>query len=323
MHGVPLFVFSRDIGRYEGTVLYDERNLADSEIAKRTFMRIDEQVAGGFTGLRKIAAIAESRHQRIIPHNFTSPIVTACHIQLAACTPNWDLQGYVREQRSPWTDVSDRINTLRDGYLEIPDSPGIGMTLNLEYLAQTVWTKQVGRVEQAFPDTCVGTDSHTTMVNGLSVLGWGVGGIEAEAVMLGQPLYLLTPQVVGFKITGKLRDGVTATDLVLTVTQMLRKKGVVDKFVEFYGPGLSAMSLPDRATIANMAPEYGATVGFFPVDAETLRYWIARHAEETGSPRGNWILDNFEALLPKFVKVFPHEYKRVLGVARMEASNRG
>src|SRR5690606_19393949 len=118
----------------------------------------------------------------------------------------------------------------------------------------------------------VGTDSHTTMINGLGVLGWGVGGIEAEAVMLGQPIYFLLPEVIGFKLTGELPEGATATDLVLRVTEMLRKKGVVDKFVEFYGPGISKLSLPDRATIGNMAPEYGATIGFFPVDAETLRY---------------------------------------------------
>ena len=124
----------------------------------------------------------------------------------------------------------------------------------------------------AFPDTLVGTDSHTTMINGLGVLGWGVGGIEAEAVMLGQPMDMLLPDVIGFKLHGKLREGVTATDLVLTVTQMLRRKGVVDKFVEFFGSGLDTMSLPDRATIGNMAPEYGATMGYFPVDAETLRY---------------------------------------------------
>ena len=154
----------------------------------------------------------------------------------------------------------------------VPPATGIVHQVNLEFLARAVLTQQVGADTVAFPDTLVGTDSHTTMINGLGVVGWGVGGIEAEAVMLGQPLYLVTPQVVGFKLTGKLRDGVTATDLVLTVTQMLRKKGVVDKFVEFYGPGLSAMSLPDRATIANMAPEYGATIGFFPVDAETLRF---------------------------------------------------
>lgn len=150
----------------------------------------------------------------------------------------------------------------------VPPSTGIIHQVNLEYLAQGVLTHN----GEAYPDSLVGTDSHTTMINGLGVLGWGVGGIEAEAVMLGQPLYMVTPQVIGFKMTGSLRDGVTATDLVLTVTQMLRKKGVVDKFVEFYGVGLSNMSLPDRATIGNMAPEYGATCGFFPTDAETLRY---------------------------------------------------
>src|SRR6185295_3966967 len=127
-------------------------------------------------------------------------------------------------------------------------------------------------VTQAFPDTLVGTDSHTTMINGLAVLGWGVGGIEAEAAMLGQPVSMLLPQVVGFRLHGTLAEGATATDLVLTVTQMLRKKGVVGKFVEFYGPGLDSLSLPDRATIANMAPEYGATCGFFPIDDETLSF---------------------------------------------------
>jgi len=159
----------------------------------------------------------------------------------------------------------------------VPPGTGICHQVNLEYLAQTVWTrkgknKQGKSVTYAFPDTLVGTDSHTTMVNGLSVLGWGVGGIEAEAAMLGQPISMLIPEVVGFKLTGKLREGVTATDLVLTVTQMLRKQGVVGKFVEFYGPGLDDMTLEDRATIANMAPEYGATCGFFPIDAETVRY---------------------------------------------------
>ena len=154
----------------------------------------------------------------------------------------------------------------------VPPATGIVHQVNLEFLAGVTLTARDGSATVAYPDTLVGTDSHTTMINGLGVVGWGVGGIEAEAVMLGQPLYMLTPQVVGFRLTGKLRDGVTATDLVLTVTQMLRKKGVVDKFVEFYGPGVSAMSLPDRATIGNMAPEYGATIGFFPVDDETIRY---------------------------------------------------
>jgi len=154
----------------------------------------------------------------------------------------------------------------------VPPATGIVHQVNLEFLAKGVLTKPENGKLHAFPDTLVGTDSHTTMINGLGVLGWGVGGIEAEAVMLGQPLYMVTPQVVGMKLTGRLREGVTATDLVLTVTQLLRKKGVVEKFVEFFGPGLGEMSLADRATIANMAPEYGATCGFFPVDDETLRY---------------------------------------------------
>ncbi len=162
----------------------------------------------------------------------------------------------------------------------VPPGTGICHQVNLEYLSQTVWTrkekvtkgKKTETVEVAYPDTLVGTDSHTTMVNGLAVLGWGVGGIEAEAAMLGQPQSMLIPEVIGFKLTGKVKEGVTATDLVLTVTQMLRKKGVVGKFVEFFGPGLDSMTLADRATIANMAPEYGATCGFFPVDGETLNY---------------------------------------------------
>ncbi|MBN9556157.1 MAG: aconitate hydratase AcnA [Alphaproteobacteria bacterium] len=158
----------------------------------------------------------------------------------------------------------------------VPPGTGICHQVNLEYLGQTVWSRKIKEdkktVEYAFPDTLVGTDSHTTMINALSVLGWGVGGIEAEAAMLGQPISMLIPEVIGFRITGKLREGVTATDLVLTVTEMLRKKGVVGKFVEFYGPGLDEMALEDRATIANMSPEYGATCGFFPIDAETLRY---------------------------------------------------
>ena len=154
----------------------------------------------------------------------------------------------------------------------VPPMTGIIHQVNLEYLGQVVSTWKEGDELLAFPDTVVGTDSHTTMINGLGVVGWGVGGIEAEAVMLGQPMDMLLPDVVGFKLFGKLLEGVTATDLVLTVTQMLRKKGVVDKFVEFFGPGLDSMSLPDRALVANMSPEYGATMGYFPVDAETLKY---------------------------------------------------
>ncbi len=159
-----------------------------------------------------------------------------------------------------------------ENFRVVPPGTGICHQVNLEYLARTVWTKQVGGIHQAYPDTLVGTDSHTTMINGLGVLGWGVGGIEAEAAMLGQPVSMLVPQVVGFKLHGTLAEAATATDLVLTVVQMLRKHGVVGKFVEFYGPGLTSLSLPDRATLANMAPEYGATCGMFPVDKETLSY---------------------------------------------------
>ncbi len=159
-----------------------------------------------------------------------------------------------------------------DNFRVVPPGTGICHQVNLEYLAQTVWTKEEDGEVVAFPDTCVGTDSHTTMINGLSVLGWGVGGIEAEAAMLGQPVSMLIPEVIGFKLTGKLPEGATATDLVLTVTQMLRKKGVVGKFVEFYGPGIDNLSLEDQATIANMAPEYGATCGFFPISQETINF---------------------------------------------------
>ncbi|MGH2592493.1 MAG: aconitate hydratase AcnA [Anaerolineae bacterium] len=186
-----------------------------------------------------------------------------------------------------------------DNFRVVPPATGIVHQVNLEYLAKVVLLRD----GVALPDTLVGADSHTTMINGLGVVGWGVGGIEAEAVMLGQPLYILMPKVVGFKLHGQLREGVTATDLTLTVTQMLRKRGVVDKFVEFYGPGLSQMGLADRATIGNMAPEYGATMGFFPIDAETLNYLrrtgrtaeeverVERYAKEQGIFRTDNTLD--------------------------------
>ncbi|HEX2107833.1 MAG TPA: aconitate hydratase, partial [Rubrobacteraceae bacterium] len=163
-----------------------------------------------------------------------------------------------------------------DNFTVVPPATGIIHQVNLEYFARVVEVRD----GVAMPDTLVGTDSHTTMINGLGVLGWGVGGIEAEAVMLGQPYYMLVPEVIGFKLTGDLREGVTATDLVLTVTEMLRAHGVVGKFVEFYGEGLSKLSLPDRATIANMAPEYGATCSFFPVDAETIKYLLGTGRSE-------------------------------------------
>lgn len=162
----------------------------------------------------------------------------------------------------------------------VPPGTGIVHQVNLEYLAQVVHAREEKGELMAFPDTCVGTDSHTTMVNALGVIGWGVGGIEAEAAMLGQPYYMLTPEVIGFRLTGTLPEGATATDLVLTVTEMLRQKGVVGKFVEFFGPGLDSLGLADRATLANMAPEYGATMGFFPVDDETLHYLRATGRDE-------------------------------------------
>src|SRR5689334_19765916 len=183
---------------------------------------------------------------------------------------SFDLNALLEFQRN-----RERYMLLRWGqtafsnFRVVPPDTGIVHQVNLEYLAPVVFRNDAGQV---YPDSVVGTDSHTTMVNGLGVLGWGVGGIEAEACMLGQPVSMLLPPVVGFKLHGRLREGCTATDLVLTVTQMLRKKGVVGKFVEFYGGGLSALSLADRATVANMSPEYGATMGFFPVDEETLRY---------------------------------------------------
>src|SRR6185436_1954107 len=176
-----------------------------------------------------------------------------------------------------------------ENFRVVPPGTGICHQVNLEYLSQTVWTspekvkvKVDGKdvnAEIAYPDTLVGTDSHTTMVNGLAVLGWGVGGIEAEAAMLGQPYSMVLPEVIGFRLNGKLKEGVTATDLVLTVTQMLRKRGVVGKFVEFFGPGLANLSIEDRATLGNMSPEYGATCGFFPIDDDTIRY-----LRETGRP---------------------------------------
>ncbi len=169
-----------------------------------------------------------------------------------------------------------------DNFRVVPPATGIVHQVNLEYLAQVVQLRTVNGdgLPVAYPDSLVGTDSHTTMINGLGVLGWGVGGIEAESVMLGQPMYFLLPEVVGVKLTGALPEGATATDLVLRVTELLRKQGVVEKFVEFYGPGLSKLTLADRATIANMAPEYGATMGFFPVDEETLRYMVSTGRSE-------------------------------------------
>ena len=182
--------------------------------------------------------------------------------------------------------------TAFQNFRVVPPDTGIVHQVNLEYLARVVFSDRKTAHGVAYPDTLVGTDSHTTMINGLGVVGWGVGGIEAEACMLGQPISMLLPAVVGFKLHGRLPEGCTATDLVLTVTQMLRKKGVVGKFVEFYGAGLAALSLADRATVANMAPEYGATIGFFPVDHETLDY-LALHQSRTRTDRAR------RSLLPR------------------------
>lgn len=189
-----------------------------------------------------------------------------------------------------------------DNFRVVPPGTGICHQVNLEYLARTVWSKDEDGKTFVFPDTLVGTDSHTTMINGLGVLGWGVGGIEAEAAMLGQPVSMLIPEVIGFRLSGKLQEGVTATDLVLTVTQMLRAKGVVGKFVEFFGEGLNDLPLADRATIANMAPEYGATCGFFPVDSETINYMRLTGRDETllelveaySKAQGTWRDDSVE-----------------------------
>ena len=198
-----------------------------------------------------------------------------------------------------------------DNFRVVPPGTGICHQVNLEYLGQVVWTKKAGGKIWAFPDTLVGTDSHTTMINSLGILGWGVGGIEAEAVMLGQPVSMLIPEVIGFKLTGKLRAGITATDLVLTVTQILRTKGVVGKFVEFYGDGLADLQVADRATLANMAPEYGATCGFFPVDEITLEYLrLTGRPEETialveaySKAQGLWRKPNHEPLFSDTVEL--------------------
>ncbi|MDP6793392.1 MAG: aconitase family protein, partial [Anaerolineales bacterium] len=194
-----------------------------------------------------------------------------------------------------------------DNLRVVPPATGIIHQVNLEYLASVVMAREIAGELTAYPDTLVGTDSHTTMINGLGVLGWGVGGIEAEAVMLGQPLYMLTPDVVGFKLIGALPEGATATDLALTIVEQLRSHGVVGKFVEFFGSALSNMSLPDRATVANMAPEYGATMGFFPVDDETLNFLrrtgrnadlVERYTKEQGMFRSADTLDpEFSAIL--------------------------
>ena len=264
----------------QAVIDWQKNKKSDSEIAYRPARVLMQD----FTGVPAVVDLAAMREATAALGGDPQKINPLCAVDLVI-----DHSVMVNEFGSPiafqrnveeeFKQNIERYQFLRWGqkafnnFRVVPPGTGICHQVNLEYLAQTVWVEkdQAGR-EVAFPDTLVGTDSHTTMVNGLAVLGWGVGGIEAEAAMLGQPVSMLIPEVIGFKITGKMKEGTTATDLVLVVTQMLRKKGVVNKFVEFYGEGLESMSLADRATIANMAPEYGATCGFFPIDEETIRY---------------------------------------------------
>jgi aconitate hydratase len=262
---------------------------SDTEVAYRPSRVLMQD----FTGVPAVADLAAMREATIAEGGDPKMINPLCPVDLVIDhsvmidyfgTPDAFEKNVAREYERN----GERYEFLKwaqksfDNFRVVPPGTGICHQVNLEYLAQIVWTAkdQNGKMI-AYPDTCVGTDSHTTMINGLAVLGWGVGGIEAEAAMLGQPVSMLIPEVVGFKLTGKTREGITATDLVLTVTQMLRKKGVVNKFVEFYGPGLDGLSLADRATIANMAPEYGATCGLFPIDQETINYmkFTGRDAE--------------------------------------------
>ena len=258
-----------------------ETRRSDTEVAYRPARVLMQD----FTGVPAVVDLAAMREATIKLGGNPATINPLCPVDLVidhsvmvdySGTP----QAFDKNVEREFERNGERYAFLRWGqgafnnFRVVPPGTGICHQVNLEYLAQTVWIDTDTRTGNmvAYPDTCVGTDSHTTMINGMSVLGWGVGGIEAEAAMLGQPVSMLIPEVVGFKLTGKMKEGTTATDLVLMVTQMLRKKGVVNKFVEFYGSGLDHMSLADRATVANMAPEYGATCGLFPIDAETIEF---------------------------------------------------
>ena len=287
---VSLKILLENLLRYEDgrTVTLDQiRALADWLGERRSSAEIAYRPARvlmqDFTGVPAVVDLAAMRDamaelggdaQRINPLSPVDLVIDhSVQVDVFART-----DAYRRNVEIEYRRNRERYAFLRWGseafanFRVVPPGTGICHQVNLEYLAQTVWTAADGEREIAFPDTLVGTDSHTTMVNGLAVLGWGVGGIEAEAAMLGQPISMVIPEVIGFRLTGALPEGATATDLVLTVTQMLRRKGVVGKFVEFFGPGLDHLPLADRATIANMAPEYGATCGFFPIDAVTLEY---------------------------------------------------
>ena len=256
-----------------------ERGTADREIAFRP-ARVLMQDFTGVPAVVDLAAMRDAMQAAGADPKKINPLVPvdlvidhSVMVDVAGSRQALDNNVHLEYERN-----EERYAFLRWGqaafnnFRVVPPGTGICHQVNLEYLAQVVWTARTNGTVVAYPDTLVGTDSHTTMINGLSVLGWGVGGIEAEAAMLGQPISMLIPEVVGFRLAGKLPEGATATDLVLTVTQMLRKKGVVGKFVEFFGPGLDGLTLADQATIANMAPEYGATCGFFPVGRSTLDY---------------------------------------------------
>ncbi len=268
-------------GDIEGVALWlDNRGKAEKEIGFRPARVLMQD----FTGVPAVVDLAAMRDGMLTlggdPKKINPLVPVDLVIDHSVIVDSFGSpQALERNVELEYDRNGERYNFLKWGqgafanFRVVPPGTGICHQVNLEYLAQTVWiAEQADGTTLAYPDTLVGTDSHTTMVNGLAVLGWGVGGIEAEAAMLGQPQSMLLPEVVGFKLTGQLKEGVTATDLVLTVTQMLRRHGVVNKFVEFFGPGLDHLTLADRATIANMAPEYGATCGFFPADAETLKY---------------------------------------------------
>ncbi|MBN8219681.1 MAG: aconitate hydratase AcnA [Spirochaetes bacterium] len=258
---------------------YNPKSVKEEEIPFKP-ARVVMQDFTGVPGVVDLAAMRDAMTELKIDPTKINPVLPvdlvidhSVQVDFAGAADSLDKNNKLEFERN-----GERYEFLRWGsgafsnFQVVPPATGIVHQVNLEYLAKVVQTRTHNGELVAYPDSLVGTDSHTTMINGLGVLGWGVGGIEAEAVMLEQPIYMLIPEVVGFKLTGKLPEGTTATDLVLTVTQMLRKHGVVGKFVEFYGEGLSQMSLADRATIANMAPEYGATMGFFPIDDETIRY---------------------------------------------------
>jgi aconitate hydratase len=242
--------------------------------------RVLMQDFSGVPALCDLAAMRDAFVQLGLPGNAINPLKPAAlvidhsvHIDEYGTTNAFRKNVELEYQRNRERYVFLRWGQQAFANLQVfPPGNGICHQVNLEYLAKVVWIHSVGGHVVAYPDSLVGTDSHTTMINGLGVFGWGVGGIEAQAVMLGQPIAMLVPEVVGFELTGRLPPGATATDLVLTITQMLCKIGVVDKVCEFYGEGAGALSVPDRATIANMAPDYGATMAFFPVDDQTVSY---------------------------------------------------